>query len=140
MLFRSQSPFGQELLCFDLDTGNTKWRRRYAFPWEPDGLYPGPFATPTIDGDRVFFADCFGKVLCSDLSTGALLWQFDVVERLRAEGVDFGYSAVPLVVDGRVYCPAPAAKSDALALALDSKSGEMLWATGRSRQIGRAHV
>lgn len=122
-----QTAAGQELVCFDVASGAVAWRTRYAFPWEMDGRYPGPYGTPTVAGNRVYFSDCYGVVGCADASNGSLLWQFDAVKKLNPAGVDFGYAAAPLVLDGRLYAPAPASEGKATFFCLDAANGALLW-------------
>jgi outer membrane protein assembly factor BamB len=130
---QAQSSQGQHLICLSITTGRVFWRKRYAFPWELNGHYPGPFGTPTVDGERVYFTDCFGVIGCADVSDGSIRWRFDTVKGLGLEGTDFGYAPTPLVVGGRLFMPAPAGGTAPTALALDSATGRLLWATGTAR-------
>ena len=127
---QAQSLGGQELISLSLETGEVLWRTRYALPWELDGLYPGPYGTPTVDGGRVFIGDCYGTIQCFDARKGSRLWTFDAVRKLNPAGVDFGYAATPLVLDGRVFAPSPAGDSKTTAFSLDAVSGQLLWSSG----------
>ncbi len=127
-----QKSSGQELVCFNLASGVEVWRTRYAFPWEMDGRYPGPYGTPTVADGRVYFSDCYGVIGCANVTDGALLWRFDAVKLLNPAGVDFGYAAAPLVMDGRVYMPAPAADAKLAGFCLDAATGALLWQAGNS--------
>ncbi len=127
---QAQSLGGQELISLSLETGAVLWRSRYAHPWEVDGLYPGPFAAPTVDGGRVFIGDCYGTIQCFEAGKGARLWTFDAVRELNPAGVDFGYAATPLVLDGRVFAPSPAGDSKTTAFSLDAATGRLLWSSG----------
>ncbi len=130
---QAQSSQGQHLICLSITTGHILWRRRYAFPWELNSHYPGPFGTPSVDGERVYFTDCFGVIGCADVRDGSIGWQFDAVKRLGLEGTDFGYAPSPLVVEGRLYMPAPAGRTAPTALALDGATGQLLWTAGSAR-------
>src|SRR6185436_10251859 len=103
-----QTSSGQELVCLDLATGKVLWRTRYAFPWEMDGRYPGPYGTPTVAEGRVYFSDCYGVIACANAADGAMSWSFDAVKKLNPAGVDFGYAVAPLLMGGRLYATAPA--------------------------------
>ena len=127
---QAQSLGGQELISLSLATGEVLWRTRYALPWELDGLYPGPYGTPTVDGGRVFIGDCYGTIQCFAAGKGSLLWAFDAVRELNPAGVDFGYAATPLVLDGRVFAPSPAGDSKTTAFSLDAATGRLLWSAG----------
>ncbi len=127
-----QKSSGQELACFDLATGAEVWRTRYAFPWEMDGRYPGPYGTPTVADGLVYFSDCYGVILCANFSDGAIRWRFDAVKQLNPAGVDFGFAAAPLVMGGRVYAPAPAADAKLAGFGLDAATGALVWQAGTS--------
>jgi len=72
---QSQTLAGQYVIALDLASGSEIWRTRYEPPWDADGNWPGPYATPTYHDGRLFFAGCFGSVGAVDATTGALLWQ-----------------------------------------------------------------
>ncbi len=127
---QAQSLGGQDLISLSLETGEVLWRTRYAHPWEVDGLYPGPFGTPAVDGKRVFIGDCYGTIQCFEAGKGARLWTFDAVRELNPAGVDFGYAATPLVLDGQVFAPSPAGDSKTTAFSLDAATGRLLWRSG----------
>ena len=127
-----QTSGGQELLCLEVNTGAVRWRSRYAFPWEMDGRYPGPYGTPTVAGGRVYFADCYGVLACANAADGAILWRFDAVKQLNPAGVDFGYAAAPLVLGDRVFAPAPAAGGGVAGFCLDAATGAIIWRAGNS--------
>ena len=56
----------------------------------------GPRATPTVDGDRVYFAGADGKLLCLDAKTGALLWKQNLGGEIIAGPMTY-------LVDGKQY-------------------------------------
>lgn len=123
-----QSAAGQYLLCLDPVTGDQLWQTRCDRPWQLHGAYPGPYATPTVHGGRVYFASPTGLVGCADATDGRIAWTVDIHDRFAGRGFSFGYAATPLVEDGRVYLPAggPAASM----VALDAASGATLWTSG----------
>ncbi len=125
-----QTSSGQELVCLNLRSGTVVWRTRFAYPWEMDGRYPGPYGTPTLVGGKIYFADCYGSILCARVENGSILWRFDATTLPGNAGVDFGYSATPLVLDGRLYAPAPAGGGGATLFCLDADTGELIWRGG----------
>ena len=126
---QAQNLGGQYVYCLDFDTGETIWSYRYDWPYEAIGVYPGPRATPTISGDRVFFAGPSGLVGCLTSGTGRLIWSVNVVEKYAGEGgVGFGYSCSPIVIDGLVFLPV-GGKSASI-VALDTETGHEVWSAG----------
>ncbi len=125
---QSQSLLQQAVLCLDANTGQTLWSHRYAWPYDPAGMYPGPRATPTWRHGRVFFAGPSGLVGCVDATTGRPLWSLNVTETFNGRGTDFGYACSPTVVDDKVLLPVGG--KGASVVALDADTGATVWAAG----------
>jgi len=125
---QAQSLSGQYVVCLDADTGKRLWRYRYEWPWEPDGQWPGPRATPTWRDGKVYFAGAFGTVGCLDAETGRHIWSVNVTEKLDGRGTEYGYSCSPLVEDGKVFLPVGG--EGASVVALDARDGSVVWQTG----------
>lgn len=123
-----QNSAGQYVACFELDTSREIWRTRYGLPWQLDGEWPGPYATPVYAEGNIYFAGCFAKVGCVRADNGKLLWSVDLQKRFAGEGTEFGYGCVPLVDDGKVYLPVGG--KEASVVALDAKSGALIWKSG----------
>lgn len=119
---------GQSVLCMHADTGETIWEYRYAFPYDPAGVYPGPRATPTYAQGRLFFASPEGVVVCLRASDGQSLWSVDLKKEFGTAGTDFGYSCSPTVVDGLVFLPVGG--PNASMIALEANSGRVRWRSG----------
>ncbi len=58
---QAQTLAGQYVICLRADTGETIWRHRYDWPYEPAGVYPGPRATPTYANGKIYFAAPSGR-------------------------------------------------------------------------------
>jgi hypothetical protein len=122
-----QSLSGQYVVCLDAETGETIWEYRYDWPYEAGGMYPGPRATPTIEGDRIVFAAPSGLVGCLDW-VGQLIWSVDTRKKFSGRGADFGYSCSPTVTDGLVLLPVGG--PGAALVALDLRDGSTKWQAG----------
>lgn len=123
-----QNSSGQHLACFDLDSGAEIWRTRFGLPWQLDGDWPGPYATPVYAEGHVYFSGCFAKVGCVRARDGKMLWSVDLQERFAGKGTEFGYGCTPLVEAGKVFLPVGG--QNASVIALDAKSGELIWKSG----------
>ena len=119
---------GQYLVCLEADSGETVWQRRYGLPYEPVGVYPGPRASPTYAGGRLFFVSPRGVVECVDAGSGRQRWSVDLEARFGIRGADFGYSCSPTVVDGKVVLPVGA--PGASLVALETEDGSVVWQAG----------
>jgi outer membrane protein assembly factor BamB len=123
-----QSRLAQYAICLNAQTGNEIWRQRVDWPWQPDGTYPGPYATPTWHAGRLYYATTNGLIGCLDATTGRKQWTVDTRKRFRGKGTGFGYAATPLVEDGKVILPVGG--PDASVVALDARDGSTVWAVG----------
>ncbi len=123
-----QSRSAECVACLDVRTGREIWRRGIDLPWKFDSDLPGPRSTPTLAGGRVYYAGAFGVAGCLDARNGSPIWSFNVTETFRGEGTFFGYACSPLVEGGRVFLSAGG--RDAAVVALDAKTGSVLWTSG----------
>jgi hypothetical protein len=119
---------GQYVVCMDADTGQTVWETRYDWPWQPNGAYPGPYATPTWYRGKIYYSSPTGLVGCLDAKTGAALWSINVREQFAGKGYGFGYAATPLVEEDRVILPVGGPAASLVALHVDD--GRTLWTAG----------
>lgn len=123
-----QTPAGQFVAAIDVRTGERAWETRYAPPHDLESAWPGPYATPTHDRGRVFFAGTRGVVGSVDAETGELLWRVDTQERYDGRGTEFGFAGTPLVVDDTVFF-AVGGESGSV-VALDAATGDQVWTAG----------
>jgi hypothetical protein len=119
---------GQYLLCLDPDTGHILWEHRYDWAWQPRGAYPGPYASPTAHGGKIFYASTSGLVGCVDAHAGTPLWSRNVREAFQGKGWDFGYAATPLVEDDKVILPVGGPGASLVALHVND--GRTVWTAG----------
>jgi outer membrane protein assembly factor BamB len=123
--------------CFDLANGKQLWEVSYTAPFKaPDPTAGrGPNATPTVDGDRVYFFGLAGMLTCVEIATGKMLWQCDCLKEYwgaaKSDGDDAwfpscGASASPLVDGGTVIVPVGGKKAGAVT-GFDRATGKLLW-------------
>ncbi len=123
-----QSLSGQFVVCLNANTGATIWEYRYDWPYDPAGVYPGPRATPTIEGGRLYFAAPSGLVGCLDATQGRVIWTVDLAKTFQSKITGFGYACSPIVVDGHVLLPVGG--KGASMVSLDAMTGETTWSSG----------
>ncbi|MBA4191108.1 MAG: hypothetical protein C0467_24245 [Planctomycetaceae bacterium] len=124
-----QTSAGMFLIALDAETGEELWKERIDWPWQPRGMYPGPYASPTWSGCKVFYATPTGIVGCVNAANGRSQWTMNVRERFGgSRGTEFGYASTPTVEDGRVILPVGG--TNAAMVALSVEDGHTLWASG----------
>jgi outer membrane protein assembly factor BamB len=117
---------GDELHIFALDLrGKLLWQAKNGAAWK--GEYPAARASVTYSAGRVYHENAHGRVACVDAASGRELWAVDLLERFGGQNITWGMSECLLVDDKAVY--ATAGGADALAVALDKKTGAVLWKT-----------
>ena len=145
------------LMCFDEKSGKFLWQAVHdklesgnVNDWPKEGLC----ATPTIEGDRIYYVSNRCTVVCADVAGMAngnqgvqtekykdatdadILWQYDMMKELNVFPHNMS-SCCPLVVgdtifivtangvdDGHFNLPSPEAPSF---IALDKNTGKLLW-------------
>jgi outer membrane protein assembly factor BamB len=124
--------------CFDLANGKPLWELSYEAPFKaPDPTAGrGPNATPTVDGDRVYFFGLAGMLTCVEIATGKVLWQHDCLKQYwdvpkNADGDNpyfppCGASASPLV-DGKTVIVSVGGKKAGAITGFDRETGKLLW-------------
>jgi quinohemoprotein ethanol dehydrogenase len=121
--------------------GNTAFETNYATPaqitpgtvsrlglaWSLD--LPGEAsleATPVEVGGIIYFTGSYGAVYAADVKTGKLLWKFDPQTWKYNPAklmTDFGVNRGPAYDHGRIF----SAVTDGRLVALDAKTGKLLW-------------
>ena len=133
-------------LCLSADNGKVLWQK--ALSRGRVGQRRGEIAacSPVSDGNSVWLLFGTGLLTRMDLD-GRLLWQRDLTKDYGPLGIKFGYSASPLLRDGKLYLPllrrekpyahSPRAKRPqagelvSLVLCHDAETGEKVWAQRR---------
>jgi outer membrane protein assembly factor BamB len=120
----------ERALALDEKTGKILWTREWPANYGGISWPVGPRATPTVDGDRVYFLGADGKMFCLNAADGAILWKTDYAADFGADhktwAFDWGFSSSPLVDGDRLICMV-AGRPDAKVVAFDKKTGKELW-------------
>jgi outer membrane protein assembly factor BamB len=120
----------ERALALDEKTGKILWTREWPASYGGISWPVGPRATPTVDGDRVYFLGADGKMFCLNAADGAILWKTDYAADFGADhktwAFDWGFSSSPLVDGDRLICMV-AGRPDAKVVAFDKKTGKELW-------------
>ena len=90
------------IYCFHAKTGKEIWR--FSYPCRTDNTWPGPTASPVLDGDLLYtLSDDTGDLFCLNAENGQIRWKINVVTEFGAEppydGV--GYAGSPYIEGDR---------------------------------------
>ena len=111
--------------CFDAATGKELWKHTYRCKV---GGHPGPRATPTVDGTSVYTLSREGHLFCFDAGTGKINWEKNVGRGLGITVPGWGFAGSP-VVEGELLI----INVGKAGLALNKKSGDVIWKTGSEK-------
>ena len=108
--------------CLNASTGKTIWKRSYHCP---GGDYPGPRATPTVSGGRVYTLSREGHAYCLNASTGKPVWTRDLKKALKAQPPGWGFAGSVLLEGSLVILNVGTS-----GVALNKSNGQTAWQTG----------
>ena len=87
--------------------------------------FPAARSTPTVEGEVLYALGSDGDVACLETGTGKLRWQKNLRADFGGKPGEWAYSESPLL-DGDTLVCTPGG-SEATLLALDKKTGELIW-------------
>ena len=119
--------------AFDAATGTVKWEYAYSCELADLRHEGGPYATPAVEGDRLYGFSKTGVAFCLDAATGKVVWKTDAVKVTGTTRPRYGYSSSPLI-HGRLLIlnVGPAG------VAFDKATGHVVWKSSGSRKPGHA--
>lgn len=123
-LIYTQEQRGEEeiVTCYQLRTGKPVWMHRDTARFWESNAGPGPRATPTLSGGRVYTLGGTGILNVLDGRTGAVVWTRNAVTDAGSAVPTWGIAASPLVTEQAVIVAA----SGTLA-AYAPADGKLLW-------------
>jgi len=116
----------ETIVCYDANSGGEVWRQQINTRFYDPLGGPGPRATPTLAGGKLFTLGGNGHLLRLEPKNGKVVWQQDIRDVSGRQPPEWGFSSSPLVVDSVVIVYAGGA-GDKGTLAFDIESGELKW-------------
>ena len=117
--------------ALDLTRGARLWQQDYPARFIQNTIAPpelqGPFATPAVDGGRVFTLGAGGILSSWDAASGALEWRNDYSASVRVTDLFCGTAASPLVAAGALVVQIGSDAAGGRVLALDPATGREIW-------------
>jgi outer membrane protein assembly factor BamB len=123
------------LRCLSLDDGRELWR--FSYPVAIKRNHGMSRTVPTVNAERVVAIGPKCHVICLDATTGALQWGIDMEQQFGATVPPWYTGQCPLIDGGRVIL-APGGR-EALLVAVDLESGEVVWTTPNPRAWRMTH-
>jgi outer membrane protein assembly factor BamB len=117
--------------ALDAATGTPRWTRSLddAITAQDFVKYgKGPNSTPLVADGTLYLVTLHGRLCALDAATGRTRWTRELWQELHGTFRDVGYSASPLLVDGRIVLPV-GGKGQAL-MAFDARTGATVWRAG----------
>lgn len=102
--------------------GKTLWQADVGPAWDKE--YPGTRATPTLDGDRLYYETPLGDVVCLETGRGKRIWGLNILEQFGSQHLRWG-QAESLLVDGSQVICSPGGPH--AVVALDKMTGKVIW-------------
>jgi outer membrane protein assembly factor BamB len=124
----------EAVVCYDLLTGQEKWRHEDTTRFQNPLAGIGPRATPTIVDNRVYTLGATGILNCLDLSTGQKVWSRNILKDTQANVPEWGLSGSPLILNDKVIV-SPGGPNNQSLMAYHKNTGEIIWGGG-NKQAG----
>ncbi len=109
------------VLCLSAGTGAEIWVHSYP---GVNRDFPGPAATPALDGSFVYTISRGGLIHCLNAADGKVVWSKDLISASLAKTPEWGFSSSPVIAGELLILNA--GKSG---LALNKKTGAVVWAS-----------
>lgn len=124
---------GDNLRCFDLNTGKELWSFGYASPGSV--MFPGSRSVPAIDGNRIYTAGHYGDMYCVDINTHKAIWNKNLWSDFGGGEIPkWAISQCPLVYGDLVIVASQAPKAGVVAY--EKLTGKVKWSTPSIGPVG----
>jgi outer membrane protein assembly factor BamB len=122
--------------ALDRNTGKRLWATKVG---KPGGSYAGTRCTPTVDGNRLYAVGQFGDLVCLEAASGKELWRKDFTKDFKGSSGGWNYTESPLIDGDKLVCTPGGGKAGAI-VALNKKSGDMIWESDFGEKAGYASL
>jgi outer membrane protein assembly factor BamB len=113
--------------AFDATSGAPKWRHGYRSEFvDPYGYNNGPRCTPLLTSNRCYTFGAEGRLVCTDLSSGELIWERDTAKEWTIPAAFFGVGSTPVSESNRLFVMV-GGQPNSGTVALDANTGKTLW-------------
>ena len=128
LAFTIEQRKAQEVVAaYDVTTGREIWTHRYDADFQESLGGPGPRATPTWHGGKVYSLGAEGHLVVLEDKSGKLIWAKNILTDNNAENLPWAMSASPLIVDDLVIVQ-PGGPQGKSIVAYNKLTGAKVWA------------
>ena len=132
LVTQEQRGESEAVVCYDAETGKEVWKHEDKARFSEGIAGPGPRATPTFREGRIYSLGGGGLATCLEARDGKVVWTCDLGKDNSAPPPMWGYSASPLLIDGKVILFAGGLSARGI-VALDAATGAPVW----SKLVGK---
>ncbi|RPJ40325.1 MAG: hypothetical protein EHM21_14840, partial [Chloroflexi bacterium] len=111
--------------CLSADNGSVIWKYSYDCR---NNEYPGPRATPTLDGEMVYTLSSEGHLFCLKATDGSVVWSKNLVRDFGAEAPNWTFAG-SVVIDGDLLL----LNANKNGIVLNKKTGATVWSSKAGR-------
>jgi outer membrane protein assembly factor BamB len=115
--------------------GEVIWQHEYDCPYSVS-YAAGPRTTPLVSGEKVYTLGTEGNLLCFDAVMGTVLWSRDFKKEFGLTTPLWGFSAHPLLDEGKLICLVGGPGSTVVAF--DAGTGREIWRALTAKEPGYA--
>jgi len=123
--------------AFDAASGTPKWRHGYPSQFvDPYGYNNGPRCTPLLTSNRCYTFGAEGRLVCTELASGKLIWERDTAKDWTIPAAFFGVGSTPVLESNRLFVMVGGQTNSGI-VAFDAETGKTVWeAVGKDNWEG----
>ncbi len=103
--------------------GKLLWKKEYGKEWGTN--WDGTRSTPLIIKDKLFVMSSFGKLVCMNVTNGAVIWSTELQKQYDGRNIEWGVTENLLFDGNTLYCCPGGIEANVIAL--DLNTGKLLW-------------
>lgn len=113
--------------AFEAATGKPKWRHAYPSQFvDPYGYNNGPRCSPLLTSNRCYTFGAEGRLVCTDLTTGKMIWERDTAKDWTVPAAFFGVGSTPVLESNRLFVMVGGQPNSGM-VAFDASTGKTVW-------------
>lgn len=117
----------ERIEAFDAATGAPKWKHAYPSEFvDPYGYNNGPRCTPLLTGNRCYTFGAEGRLVCTELATGKVIWERDTAKDWTIPAAFFGVGSTPVLESNRLFVMVGGQPNSGM-VAFDADTGKTVW-------------
>ena len=117
----------ERIEAFDAATGTPKWKHAYPSEFvDPYGYNNGPRCTPLLTSNRCYTFGAEGRLVCTGLATGKVIWERDTAKEWTIPAAFFGVGSTPVLESNRLFVMVGGQPNSGM-VAFDADTGKTVW-------------